>query len=231
MIIKNNSGENMTPQDELKLKVAKAAINEIDEGSLIGVGTGSTANFFISELAKTPDLINGAVPSSLETKKRLIEAGIPVVDSNIGPLHTYIDGADEFNQHCQLIKGGGAALTREKIVAAMSERFICIVDSSKKVMQLGVDFPLPLEVIPLARSYVAREIVKLGGNPIYRENILTDNGNIIIDVHNLNIQEPIALEQQLNNIAGIVCNGLFAQRGADKILIGSELGVEVLTPR
>lgn len=221
----------MSPQDELKLKVAKAAISELDENTFIGVGTGSTANFFIDELGKNPGLISGAVASSDETERRLRAAGILVVDSNIGPLHTYVDGADEFNSHCQLIKGGGGALTREKIVAAMSERFICIVDSSKKVKQLGVDFPLPIEVIPLARSYVAREIVKIGGDPVYRENFTTDNGNIILDIHNLNIQEPIALEQRLNNIAGVVCNGLFAFRGADKILMGSELGVEVITPR
>lgn len=218
-------------QDELKKQVALAAMNEIEEGSLIGVGTGSTANFFIDALAKQSDLISGAVASSRETEKRLKQAGIPVVDSNIGPLHTYIDGADEFNGHCQLIKGGGAALTREKIVAAMSARFVCIVDSSKRVKQLGVDFPLPIEVIPFARSHVAREIVKLGGDPVFRENVVTDNGNHVIDIFNLNIQEPIALEEKLNNIPGVVCNGLFAKRGADKILMGTEFGVEVITPR
>lgn len=218
-------------QDELKRKVAKAAINEIEAGTFIGIGTGSTTNFFIDELAKCPDLINGAVASSVATQERLKAAKIPIIDSNIGPLHAYIDGADEFNSHCQLIKGGGGALTREKILANMSARFICIVDKSKQVKQLGVDFPLPIEVIPLARSFVARQIVKLGGDPVLREDFTTDNGNIIIDVHNLNILEPIKLEQNLNNIPGVVCHGLFAMRGADKILMSTDLGIEVITPR
>lgn len=227
---RKNNGIRMN-QDACKQRVAKAAIQEIDENTIIGVGTGSTVNFFIAELAKNPAMISGAVPSSLATERLLREANIPIIDSNAGPIHTYIDGADECNNHCQLIKGGGGALTREKVVAAMSQHFICIIDESKRVAQLGADFPLPIEVLPFARSYVAREIVKLGGDPVLRDGVKTDNGHMIIDVFNLTICEPIALEQKLNNITGIVCNGLFAMRGADKVLVANDERVDILVPR
>lgn len=217
-------------QDALKEAAAQAALKEIPSETLIGVGTGSTVNKFIALLAKNPDLIMGAVPSSIATEQLLKQNRIPIADVNDGPLSVYIDGADECNDHCQLIKGGGGALTREKILAAIAKRFVCIIDVSKRVKQLGA-FPLPVEVIPLARSYVARELVKLGGDPVYREGVVTDNGNQILDVFGLNILEPIALEQTINNITGVVCNGLFAQRSADKVLIASPQGIETLAPR
>ena len=217
-------------QDALKEAAAQAALKEIPSETLIGVGTGSTINQFIALLAKNPDLIMGAVPSSIATEQLLKQNRIPIADVNDGPLSVYIDGADECNDHCQLIKGGGGALTREKILAAIAKRFVCIIDVSKRVKQLGA-FPLPVEVIPLARSYVARELVKLGGDPVYREGVVTDNGNQILDVFGLNILEPIALEQTINNITGVVCNGLFAQRSADKVLIASPQGIETLAPR
>lgn len=217
-------------QDDLKRKVAQAALKEIEPNTILGVGTGSTINFFIDALAQYPDQIKGAVPSSEQTLTRLKAANIPIADINDGPMAVYIDGADECNLHCQLIKGGGGALTREKILAAVAKKFVCIIDESKRVKQLG-EFPLPIEVIPLARSHVAREIVKLGGDPVYREGFVTDNGNQILDVYNLNILQPIALEESINHITGVVCNGLFAKRGADKVLIATAHGIETLTPR
>ncbi len=216
-------------QDELKQEVAKAAIEYVKPGTIIGVGTGSTANFFIDELAKIKAKIDGAVASSVATADRLKGHGIPVYDLNdVNGLSVYVDGADESNKYLHLIKGGGGALTREKIVAAASEQFICIADGSKLVDVLGT-FPLPVEVIPMARSMVARELVKLGGQPVLREGFTTDNGNVILDVHNMEIMEPTKLEQSLNNIPGIVTNGLFALRPADVLLLGTENGVKTLT--
>ncbi|MGQ7273714.1 ribose-5-phosphate isomerase RpiA [Marinobacter sp. V034] len=219
-------------QDELKQAVAKAAIDairpQLDSESVIGVGTGSTANCFIDLLAELKTEFDGAVASSDATAERLKGHGIPVYDLNaVTGLEYYIDGADEANGQLELIKGGGAALTREKIVAAVARTFICIADDSKRVDLLG-GFPLPVEVIPMARSHVGREIVKLGGDPVYREGVTTDNGNIIIDVHNLQIDNPIELERQLNNIVGVVTNGLFAQRPADILLLGTANGVETI---
>ncbi len=216
-------------QDELKQNVAKAAIEYVTAGTVIGVGTGSTANFFIDELAKIKAKINGAVASSVATADRLKGHGIPVYDLNeVNGLSVYVDGADESNKYLHLIKGGGGALTREKIVAAASEKFVCIADGSKLVDVLGT-FPLPVEVIPMARSMVARELVKLGGQPVLREGFTTDNGNVILDVHNMEIMEPAKLEQSLNNIPGIVTNGLFALRPADVLLLGTKDGVKTLT--
>ena len=217
-------------QDELKQAVAKAALDyvesKLEDDMIIGVGTGSTANFFIEELGKINDRLEGAVASSEETAKRLKAQNIPVYDLNTaGRIAIYVDGADESNAHLQLIKGGGAALTREKILAAASKEFVCIADVSKMVAVLG-EFPLPVEIIPMARSYVGREIVKLGGDPVYREGCLTDNGNIILDVYNLEILDPRKLERDLNQIAGVVTNGIFAERGADILLLGNENGVE-----
>ncbi len=215
-------------QDELKQEVAKAAIEYVKAGTIIGVGTGSTANFFIDELAKIKGKIDGAVASSIATADRLKGHGIPVYDLNdVNGLSVYVDGADESNKYLHLIKGGGGALTREKIVAAASEKFVCIADGSKLVDVLGA-FPLPVEVIPMARSMVARELVKLGGQPVLREGFTTDNGNVILDVHNMEIMEPTKLEQDLNNIPGIVTNGLFALRPADVLLLGTEDGVKKL---
>jgi len=217
-------------QDELKKQVAQSALDEI-AGSLqpdviIGVGTGSTANFFIDALADYKGKFKGAVASSEATAQRLQGHGIDVFDLNdVTGLEVYIDGADEANPKLDLIKGGGAALTREKIVAAASKKFICIADGSKAVEIMG-GFPLPVEVIPMARSYVAREIVKLGGNPVYREGVVTDNGNVILDVHGLKITDAKALELTLNNIVGVVTNGLFANRGADLLLLATEQGVK-----
>ncbi len=215
-------------QDELKQEVAKAAIEYVKTGTIIGVGTGSTANFFIDELAKIKGKIDGAVASSIATADRLKGHGIPVYDLNdVSGLSVYVDGADESNKYLHLIKGGGGALTREKIVAAASKKFICIADGSKLVDVLGA-FPLPVEVIPMARSMVARELVKLGGQPVLRESFTTDNGNVILDVHNMEIMEPTKLEQNLNNIPGIVTNGLFALRPADVLLLGTEDGVKTI---
>jgi len=214
-------------QDELKQKVAQAALKYIKDVSIIGVGTGSTTNFFIEYLADYRADIEGACSSSEGTSERLRKVGIPVLDLNaVGTLDVYIDGADEISPHKHLIKGGGAALTREKIIAAASKQFVCIADGSKCVDVLGA-FPLPIEVIPMARSYVAREMVKLGGQPVWRENCVTDNHNHIIDVHNLNILEPIKLEQLINNITGVVAVGLFAMRPADVVLVSK--GEEVVT--
>jgi ribose 5-phosphate isomerase A len=200
----------------------------VPEGEVIGVGTGSTANHFIDCLAGIRERIRGAVASSVATATRLKAAGIELLELNdAGTLPLYVDGADEATEHRQLIKGGGGALTREKIVAAASRKFVCIADESKLVRRLGA-YPLPVEVIPMARSYVAREIIALGGKPVYRKDFVTDNGNIILDVldvHGLDIIEPIKLEQALNNIAGVVTCGLFAARGADVLLLGGASGV------
>ncbi|MFZ8928438.1 MAG: ribose-5-phosphate isomerase RpiA [Gammaproteobacteria bacterium] len=220
-------------QDELKQAVAAAAFDYIqkylDDDAVIGVGTGSTANLFIEELAKVKQKVNATVASSEETASRLKDHGIPVYDLNsVNEVTVYIDGADETNEYLQLIKGGGAALTREKIIAAVSKEFVCIADGSKWVDVLG-DFPLPVEVIPMARSHVGRQIVKLGGDPVYREGVVTDNGNIILDVHNMSIVNPRELECQLNEVVGVVTNGLFARRPADILLLGKESGVETIT--
>ncbi len=216
-------------QDEMKQAVAKAAIEYVVPGTIVGVGTGSTANYFIDELAKIKGQIEGTVASSVATAERLKGHGIPVLDLNsVDSLSVYIDGADESTRHLHLIKGGGGALTREKIVAAVADKFVCIADETKLVDYLG-RFPLPIEVIPMARSYVAREIVKLGGEPVLREGFTTDNGNVILDVHNWEIMEPVKLEQQLNNIVGVVTNGIFAMRPADVLLLGTQEGVKTLT--
>lgn len=219
-------------QNEMKQAVAKAALEEIrgklEKDSIIGVGTGSTANFFIDELAKLKYDFEGAVASSEASAERLKAHGIKVLDLNAsGRLPFYIDGADEVNSRLQMIKGGGAALTREKIVAACSDTFICIADASKKVAILG-DFPLPVEVLPMARSHVGRELVKLGADPQWRQGVTTDNGNWIIDCYNFMLDDPIKLESMINNIAGVVCNGIFAHRQADILLLGSAQGVERL---
>lgn len=219
----------MTSQDELKKAVAHAAIDYVQAGSIVGVGTGSTANCFIDELAKIKHKIDGTVASSVTSAKRLEGHGIRVLDLNaVDELSIYVDGTDETNKHLHLVKGGGGALTREKIVAAVAKKFVCIADESKLVDVLG-KFPLPIEVIPMARSYVARELVKLGGQPVYRDGFITDNGNVILDVRNLTILDPIVLEQTLNNIAGVVTNGLFARRRADVLLLGTSNGVKILT--
>ncbi len=219
-------------QDEMKQAVAQAAVEyirpKLNTDSIVGVGTGSTANCFIDELAKIKHLFDGAVASSQVTAERLKSHGIEVYDLNeVNQMDVYIDGADEFDPHLNLVKGGGGALTREKIVAAVAKEFVCIVDSSKQVDILG-DFPLPVEVIPMARSYVARELVKLQGVPEYREGFVTDNGNVILDVYDLDILNPKALETKLNNLVGVVTNGLFANRGADVVLMATPQGVETL---
>jgi ribose 5-phosphate isomerase A len=218
-------------QDELKQAVARDAIAHVVDDAWIGVGSGSTANFFIDELAKIRHRIKGAVASSVKTAERLKSHGIPVDElNNVGPLPVYVDGADEVTEHGAMIKGGGGALTREKIVAAASRKFVCIVDGSKLVDVLG-KFPLPVEVIPMARSYVARELVRMGGQPELRQGFTTDNGNVILDVRNLKILEPAKLETELNQLAGVVTVGLFARRGADTILIGGERGVRRIDVR
>ncbi len=215
-------------QDEMKQAVARAALEHVVADTIIGIGTGSTANFFIDALAEIKGKINGTVASSEASAERLRGHGIPVLDLNsVDEMSVYIDGADETNHQAHLVKGGGGALTREKIVAAVAKKFVCIVDETKVVDVLGA-FPLPVEVIPMARSYVARELVKLGGEPVYREDFVTDNGNVILDVHGLQISDAVALEQKLNNITGVVTNGLFAMRPADVVLVGSESGVTTL---
>jgi ribose 5-phosphate isomerase A len=215
-------------QDELKRAVARAAIEHVPMGGVIGVGTGSTANFFIEALGKIKHRFDGAVASSEATAQKLKAAGIEVVDPNgVVQLEVYVDGADEVNRALAMIKGGGGALTREKIVAALSRTFVCIADSSKLVDVLG-RFPLPVEVIPMARSYVARELVKLGGEPEWRHGVVTDNGNWILDVHNLEITNPVELEAAIDQITGVVTNGLFARRGADILLLGTPDGVQTL---
>ena len=216
-------------QDEMKLAVAKAAIAYVPDDCIVGVGTGSTANFFIDELGKIKNKIRGAVASSEASAKRLKGHGIDVLSLNdVSELPVYVDGADEITRHMHMIKGGGGALTREKIVAAASKQFICLCDASKLVDVLG-KFPLPVEVIPMARSYVAREIVKLGGHPKLREGFTTDNGNIILDIHGMQILNPVELETNLNHLAGVVTNGLFARRGADVLLLGTASGVQTIT--
>ncbi|HTP94203.1 MAG TPA: ribose-5-phosphate isomerase RpiA [Burkholderiales bacterium] len=216
-------------QDELKQAVAKAAIEYVPRNGVIGVGSGTTADFFIDELAALRGRIDAAVASSEASARRLQRHGIPVVDLNgVDEVPVYVDGADEITRHMAMIKGGGGALTREKIVAAVARKFVCIADASKLVGVLG-RFPLPVEVIPMARSYVARELVRLGGRPQLREGFVTDNGNVILDVHGLSIENPVELEGSLNQIVGIVCNGLFARRGADVLLLGRPGGVETLT--
>jgi ribose 5-phosphate isomerase A len=219
-----------TTQDDLKRAVAKAAIAYIPVDTIVGVGTGSTANFFIDELGKIKHKIRGAVASSEASAKRLQGHGIEVFSLNdVSDIPVYVDGADEITRHMHMIKGGGGALTREKIVAAASKKFICVCDESKLVDVLG-KFPLPIEVIPMARSYVAREIVKLGGQPKLREGFTTDNGNIILDVHGMKILNPVELESALNHLTGVVTNGLFAKRGADILLLGTASGVQTITP-
>ena len=216
-------------QNELKQAAARAAIAHVPAGCIVGVGTGSTANYFIDELATIKHKLDGAVASSEASAQRLKKHGIEVHDlNNVKDLPVYVDGADEITRHLAMIKGGGGALTREKIVAAAARKFICIADESKLVDVLG-RFPLPVEVIPMARSYVARELVKLGGQPALRTGFTTDNGNVIIDVHNLQIMKPLELESALNQIAGVVANGLFARRGADVLLLGTAGGVQTLT--
>lgn len=218
-------------QEKLKQAVARAAIEYVPVDAVIGVGTGSTANFFIDELAKIKGRIEAAVASSDATAARLKSHGIRVVELNsVSDLPVYVDGADEITRHMHMIKGGGGALTREKIVAAVAKKFVCIADASKLVDVLG-NFPLPVEVIPMARSFVARELVKLGGQPQLREGFTTDNGNVILDVRGLSIVNPVELETTLNQITGVVTNGLFARRGADILLLGRESGVEKLSAR
>lgn len=215
----------MSKQDLGKQRAAEAALEFLPDGEVIGVGTGSTVNYFIDCLGPARQRIAGAVASSVASAEKLAAQGIELVELNsVGTLSVYIDGADEATQHRQLIKGGGGALTREKIIAAASRKFVCIADESKLVGRLGT-FPVPVEVIPMARSYVARQIVALGGRPTYRAGFVTDNGNIILDIHGMDILDPTQLEQTLNNIAGVVSNGLFAARGADLLLIGTSDGV------
>lgn len=223
------TGETIMTQDELKKAVGWAALQYVQPGTLVGVGTGSTASHFIDALATMKGQIEGAVSSSEASTAKLKSLGIPVFDLNeIDGLGVYVDGADEINDQLQMIKGGGAALTREKIVASVAEKFVCIADASKQVAILG-EFPLPVEVIPMARSAVARALVKLGGRPEYRQNVITDNGNVILDVHGLSILDPIALENAINAIPGVVTVGLFANRGADVALIGTTDGVKTVT--
>lgn len=215
-------------QDQLKKAVAKAAIAHVPEDCIVGVGTGSTANYFIDELAAIKGRVEGAVASSQASAARLKNAGIRVFDLNVvSGVPVYVDGADEVNRRLHMIKGGGGALTREKIVAAVAQKFVCIADASKLKDVLGV-FPLPVEVIPMARSHVGRELVRLGGKPELRQGFTTDNGNLILDVHGLNIVDPVALEAAINQIVGVVTNGLFARRGADVLLLGTESGVRTM---
>ncbi len=215
-------------QDEMKKAVGWAALEYVIPYTLIGVGSGSTANHFIDALGFINHKLEGVVSSSLASSAKLTKLGIPIVDSNdVDSLDIYVDGADEINKYMQIIKGGGAALTREKVIAAIARTFICIVDSSKQVDVLG-KFPLPVEVLPMARSYVARELIKLGGLPEYRKHVVTDNGNVILDVHNLIITDAVTLENQVNGIAGVISVGLFAKRCADIALIGTQYGVEVM---
>lgn len=215
--------------DDLKFRAAAAALEYLNDQKIIGVGTGSTVNHFIDFLGDYKSRLDGAVSSSEATTARIRKIGIPVIDLNAaGPIDLYVDGADEVNSQLQLVKGGGGALTREKIIAAASRQFVCIADNSKKVDVLG-KFPLPIEVIPMARSFVAREIVKRGGQPEWRKSFVTDNGNHVLDVHNLSILEPIKLETELNNIPGVVTVGLFAIRAADVVLLGTPTGVKKMT--
>jgi len=225
----------MSNQDTMKQAVAAAALElirpQLESRTVLGIGTGSTANFFIDLLAAEKHNFEAAVASSEASAGRLRQSGIAVVELNsVASIDYYIDGADEANHYLQLIKGGGAALTREKIVAANANNFICIADESKLVDVLG-EFPLPVEVIPMARSYVARELVKMGGDPVYRQGVTTDNGNVILDVYNFPIMEPMKIESSINQIAGVVCNGLFARKPADVLLLGTQSGVKQLTAK
>ena len=221
----------MNTQDTRKQRAAAAAIEHVRAGTVIGVGTGSTVNFFIDALAAMPARVAGTVSSSEASSRRLAAHGIPVLDLNdVEALEVYIDGADEATRDLHLVKGGGAALTREKIVAAASTRFVCIVDEAKVVDRLG-RFPLPVEVIPMARRHVARELARLGGRPAWREGTVTDNGGHILDVHGLQIVDPVALEDEIDRIAGVVTVGLFARRGADLLIVGTDAGVQSLQPR
>lgn len=215
-------------QDELKKAVANAVLYYVEDNTVVGVGSGSTMHYFIEALAQIKHRIEGAIPSSKNTAEKLKAQGIPILDFNsISQLPLYIDSADACTKHRQLVKGGGGALTQEKILATASHTFICIVDETKRVDFLG-DFPVAIEVIPMARSFVAREIVKLEGRPVYRQDFITDNGNVILDVHNWKIMDPIKLEHTLNNIPGVVCNGIFAERAADQLLISTKTGMTVL---
>ena len=217
-------------QDELKRQAAEAALAYLPDGGVLGIGTGSTVNHFIDLLADVKNRYEGAVSSSEASTERLKAIGMQVFDLNaVGELEIYVDGADESNHSLHLIKGGGGALTREKIIAAASKKFVCIADESKLVHVMG-KFPLPVEVIPMARSYVARELVKLGGTPVWRENFITDNGNIILDVENLEIMEPVKLETEINQIAGVVTVGIFGHRPADVLILGSESGPRTILP-
>ena len=217
-------------QDELKRQAAAAALDYLPDSGILGVGTGSTVNHFIELLAGVKGRFEGAVSSSEASTERLKAIGMQVLDLNAaGELEVYVDGADESNHQLHLIKGGGGALTREKIIAAASKKFICIADESKLVDVMG-KFPLPVEVIPMARSYVARELVKLGGTPVWRENFVTDNGNIILDVEHLEIMEPVKLENRINQITGVVTVGIFGNRPADVLILGSEAGPRVIIP-
>lgn len=212
-------------QDQLKRQAAEAALDYIEPNTIVGVGTGSTVNYFIDALATRKHDIEGAVSSSEASTARLKAHGIEVFElNNVADLPVYVDGADEIDEHLRMVKGGGGALTREKIIAAVADKFICIADESKVVGRLG-NFPVPVEVIPMARSYVAREIVKLGGDPVWRQGFVTDNGNVILDIHNFDILDPVQLEQQLNSIVGVVTNGLFADRGANLAIIATTNGL------
>lgn len=218
-------------QNKQKQAAAKAAIDYIKNDMIVGIGTGSTVNYFIDALASIKGRIEATVASSIETANRLKAIGLPVYELNsVDEISIYIDGADEVNQQLQMTKGGGGALTGEKIIAAVAKQFICIADQSKAVKLLG-KFPIPVEVIPMARGFVAREIVKLGGDPVYRDGFMTDHGNIILDVHHLEILNPRAWEEKLNNITGVVTNGIFAKRPADILLLGTENGVENIQAR
>ncbi len=224
-----NSRSSPMTQDEMKIAAAAAALEYVESGMIVGIGTGSTANHFIDLLATVKGKIDGTVASSVASEDRLKSHGIPVMDlNNAGQLSIYVDGADESDKYLNLIKGGGGALTREKIVAGASDKFICIADESKLVDVMG-EFPLPVEVIPMARSYIAREIVKMGGKPILREDFTTDNGNIIIDIHGLEIMEPVKMETHFNQLPGVVTIGLFAQRPADVLILGTPNGAKVIT--
>ncbi|SDD74244.1 ribose-5-phosphate isomerase RpiA [Aquimonas voraii] len=206
--------------EEQKRKAAELALEHVEDDSIVGVGTGSTVRYFIEGLGRMKSRIRGAVSSSEQSSALLRAQGIEVMDLNaVGPLSLYVDGADECDPHKRLIKGGGAALTREKIIAAASAKFVCVIDSSKQVDVLG-RFPLPVEVIPMARSHVGRKLVALGGQPVWREGVVTDNGNWILDVHNLRIVDPVGLEREINQIVGVVCCGLFAARPADEVIVG-----------
>ncbi|SMY36667.1 Ribose-5-phosphate isomerase A [Photobacterium malacitanum] len=215
-------------QDEMKKAAGWAALEYVTKNSIVGVGTGSTVNHFIDALATRKEEIKGAVSSSVASTERLEQIGIKVFDANdVASLDIYVDGADEINAQFDMIKGGGAALTREKIVAAIAKKFVCIVDNTKQVDVLG-QFPLPVEVIPMARSFIGRELVKLGGDPVYREGVVTDNGNIILDVYNMAITDPKAMEDSINALPGVVTVGLFAHRGADVVLVGTPEGTKII---